>query len=170
MEAFVGGLDADTWEFKFGQDMRRLAIEIMIHVCGDSCFKYSDSNTTQICRHGFYYVVVLEDWRRRRRGKYIRNAGMYLALGALRCNLLPHISDRPDYGYMNKYEWDGGNWLSRREEVAGELAQKPLRWTSDGCVEDWRTALLHCLKGCPDSPATGESGDDALPSVRRWRC
>ena len=136
VEAFVGGLDADTWEFKFGQDMRRLAIEIMIHVCGDSCFKYSDSNTTQICRHGFYYVVVLEDWRRRRRGKYIRNAGMNLALGALRCNLLPHISDRPDYGYMNKYGWDGGNWLSRREEVAGELAQKPLRWTSDGCVED----------------------------------
>ena len=60
----------------------------------------------------------------------------YAALGALRCNLLPHIGDRPDYGYMNKYEWDGGNWLPRREEVAGELAQKPLRWTSDGCVED----------------------------------
>ena len=80
VEAFVGGLDADTWEFKFGQDMRRLAIEILIHVCGDSCFKYSGSNTTQIRRHGFYYVVVLEDWRRRRRGKYIRNARAYLAL------------------------------------------------------------------------------------------
>ena len=160
--AIVGGLDADTWEYKFGEDVRRLATEILIHVCGDSCFKYSGSKTTQICRHGFYYVVVLEDWRRRRRGKPLRNAlvvvrqskfGMqgrilhfqehpfecqsnYAALGALRCNLLPHISDRPDYGYMNKYEWDGDNWLPRREEVAGELPQEPLRWTSDGCVED----------------------------------
>ena len=178
--AIVGGLDADTWEYKFGEDVRRLATEILIHVCGDSCFKYSGSKTTQICRHGFYYVVVLEDWRRRRRGKPLRNAlvvvrqskfGMqgrilhfqehpfecqsnYAALGALRCNFdmqdlrrvfpeenwleeeLPHLGDRPDYGYMNKYEWDGDNWLPRREEVAGELPQEPLRWTSDGCVED----------------------------------
>eukprot|EP00974_Lingulodinium_polyedra_P096606 9365518-Lingulodinium_polyedra.AAC.1 len=44
----------------------------MVHVCGDSCYKYAVA-TSKICRHGFYYVVVLADWRRRRRGKPLRN-------------------------------------------------------------------------------------------------
>jgi len=108
----VGGLGADAWEEQFGRDVRRLATEILVHICGDSCFKYSGAKLTQICRHGFYYVVVVGDWQRRRRGKPLRNAlfvvkqekfGMqgrlllwqehpferqsnYAALGALRCN------------------------------------------------------------------------------------
>ena len=108
----VGGLGADAWEDQFGRDVRRLATEILVHICGDSCFKYSGAKLTQICRHGFYYVVVIGDWQRRRRGKPLRNAlfvvkqekfGMqgrlllwqehpfecqsnYAALGALRCN------------------------------------------------------------------------------------
>ena len=109
----IDGLSAAAWEQQFGQDVRRLATEILIHICGDSCYKYSGSKMVQICRHGFYYVVVVaDDWHRRRRGKPLRNAvfvvrqskfGMqgrlhlpqehpfecqsnYAALGALRCN------------------------------------------------------------------------------------
>ena len=94
--------------------MRQLAADILIHMCDESCFKYSGAKMTQICRHGFYYVVVVEDcWRRRRRGKPLRNAlcivkesafGMkgrvqlfqehpfecrsnYAGLAAMRCNL-----------------------------------------------------------------------------------
>ncbi|CAK0887182.1 unnamed protein product [Prorocentrum cordatum] len=56
------------------QDVRELAKETMTHVCGESCYKYSGNKTTKICRHGFYYIVTLADWRRRRRGKPLRNA------------------------------------------------------------------------------------------------
>lgn len=34
--------------------------------------KYS-ARTTRICRHGFYYIVDLAEWLRRRRGKALRN-------------------------------------------------------------------------------------------------
>ena len=104
--------EARVWEQSFGLDVRRLGSELLVHICGDSCFKYSGSKTTHICRHGFYYVVSLEDWRRRRRGKALRNSicivqqskfGMqgrllpiqehpfecqsnYAAVAALRCN------------------------------------------------------------------------------------
>ena len=73
---------------------------------------------TQICRHGFYHVVKIGDWYRRRRGKPLRNAlfvvkqekfGMqgrlllwqehpfecqsnYAALAALRCNFDMHTA------------------------------------------------------------------------------
>ena len=66
----------------------------------------------QICRHGFYYVVEFAEWKRRRRGKPLRNTfavveqtkygmqgrlsliqehpfecqGNYGALAVLRCN------------------------------------------------------------------------------------
>ena len=70
----VFGFPADTWMEKFGADVRRLATEILIHICGESCYKYSSAKLTQICRHGFYYVVVVGDWQRRRRGKPLRNA------------------------------------------------------------------------------------------------
>ena len=57
-----------------GRDVRDLAAEILVHMCGESCFKYSGSTKKHICRHGFYYVIGLEDWMRRRRGKALRNA------------------------------------------------------------------------------------------------
>ena len=45
-----------------------------MHICGDSCYKYSGAKMEHICRHGFYYIIALADWRRRRRGKALRNA------------------------------------------------------------------------------------------------
>ena len=53
----ISPLDADTWESRFGDDLRRLATEIPIHICGESCYKYTRAKLTQICRHGFYYVI-----------------------------------------------------------------------------------------------------------------
>ena len=38
-----------------------------------------------------------------------------------------------------------------------KVARDPVGQTRVFEDVDWRTALLHCLKGCPDSPATGES-------------
>ena len=110
--SFVGALEAVDWQRLLGEGVRRLGAEVLVHICGDSCHKYSGSKTTQICRHGFYNVVSLADWRRRRRGKALRNSisivkqckfGMrsrllplqdhpfecqsnYAALAALRCN------------------------------------------------------------------------------------
>ena len=46
------GDTAEVWETKFGDDMRRLACEILIHICGESCYKYSGAKVEQICRHG----------------------------------------------------------------------------------------------------------------------
>ena len=70
-----------TWENFFATDVRNLAQEIFVHICGDSCHKYSDAKKVQICRHGFYYIVNLGTWEQRgegiafrRRGKALRNS------------------------------------------------------------------------------------------------
>ena len=73
-QAAIRGLDANEWMAHFAADVRKLATEILIHICGDSCFKYSGAKMTQICRHGFYHVVSIEDYQRRRKGKALRNA------------------------------------------------------------------------------------------------
>jgi hypothetical protein len=57
----------------FAQDVRELAREILVHICGESCYKYSGPKLQQICRHGYYYIVSLADYHRRRRGKPLRN-------------------------------------------------------------------------------------------------
>ena len=141
-----------------------------MHICGDSCFKYSGTKVEHICRHGYYYIISLANgnWKRRRRGKQLRNAlfvvrqSKYGMQGrvmvfqehpfecALRCNFdvqdlrrvfdprqcysrreenpegwlddsedLPHLGDRPDWGYMNVYEWDGETYAPRCESSKG---------------------------------------------------
>ena len=47
-------------ERSFADDVLELAREILVHVCGESCHKYS-GQTSNICRHGFYYIVALAD-------------------------------------------------------------------------------------------------------------
>ena len=63
----------EVWERLFSKDVRELAKDTMTRVRGESCYTYSGNKTTKICRHGFYYKVALADWRRRRRGKPLRN-------------------------------------------------------------------------------------------------
>ena len=192
----IHGLDADAWELQFGEDVRRLASEILIHICGDSCYKYSGSKMTQICRHGFYYVVVVASGNGlRRRGKALRNAlfimrenkfsmqgrlllfqehpfecqSNYGALDALRCNFdmqdlrrvlpeddwldeeLPHLGNRPDFGYMNAFEWSGTEWEPRRPDSSDasyprpDLEDAPNAWSTKVSAESWRKNLLECL-------------------------
>ena len=47
------------WRKMFSADVHELVQEVLIHICGDSCFKYSGKNVERICRHGFYYIIVL---------------------------------------------------------------------------------------------------------------
>ena len=58
-------------------DARDLVIGCAVHVCSPSCWKYHSSGKSQICRHGFYHVVVFVDEhglevKRRRQGKQLR--------------------------------------------------------------------------------------------------
>ena len=196
---------ADVWEKLFSADVRKLASEILVHICGESCYKYSGAKVEHICRHGFYYIVSLgTDWRRRRRGKSLRNAlfiikqtkfGMqgrvlhfqehpfecqsnYAGSASLRSNLdvqdlrrvlpeehwldnddkLPNLGERPEWGYMNFYEWDGEEYVPR---CAGEgLDAQPTKWDDEMRPEDWRAILLECLNGEPDDDM--ESEDENL--------
>jgi len=73
--------EQSRWQSCFAQDVRELAAEIFVHICGESCHKYSGKRMQQICRHGFYYICNLGDWDRRadgisfrRRGKALRNS------------------------------------------------------------------------------------------------
>ena len=65
---------SEVWERLFQNDVRQLAAETLRHICGESCYKYTGARCDQICRHGFYYIGSLADFRRRRRGKALRNA------------------------------------------------------------------------------------------------
>ena len=74
-------VSAEEWERFFGGDVLSLVSETLTHICGDSCFKYSGDAMKMICRHGFYYIIMLETggkdedhWKKRRRGKPLRNA------------------------------------------------------------------------------------------------
>ena len=67
-------MSSAVWQRLLSEDVLQLAREILVHVCGPSCFKYSGNNVQHICRHGFYYLVSLADYRIWRRGKALRNA------------------------------------------------------------------------------------------------
>ena len=67
-------MSSAVWQRLLSEDVLQLAREILVHVCGPSCFKYSGNKVQHICRHGFYYIVSLADYRVRRRGKALRNA------------------------------------------------------------------------------------------------
>ena len=193
-------MDAAAWEHAFAEDIRKLASEILVHICGESCYKYSGAKVQKICRHGFYYIVTLEtrmygdekDWQRRRQGKPLRNAifvvkesehGLqgrllhfqehpfecqtnYAGLGALRCNLdvqdlrrvldepywrnhgeaMPHIGDRPEWGYMNVYEWNGHRYEGRvPEDVEVNQATPAEFWCSAWRHDGWRKLFLDLL-------------------------
>ena len=67
--------DASQWEAAFAQDARSLAKELLVHMCGESCYKYSKDKAHQICRHGFYYMINLGQWERRKEGICFRRRG-----------------------------------------------------------------------------------------------
>ena len=211
--ATLEALSADDWERLFGEDVLGLVSEALYHICGDSCFKYSGDSLKMICRHGFYYVIILETgdateehWRKRRRGKPLRNAlfvvkatdhGMqgrilhfqehpfegpsnYGGVSAMRCNLdvqdlrrvltedrwmqaddlMPHIGDRPDWGYMNFYEWNGSSYERRLAEGASLEGEDPLIWPDTTWSQDeWRSIFLSLLE---ENASEAEDEDNDL--------
>ena len=46
-------MDAAAWEHAIAEDVRELASGILVHICGESCYKYSGAKVQKICRHGF---------------------------------------------------------------------------------------------------------------------
>ena len=67
---------SDAFVREVCKDARDLVVGAAIHICSPSCWKYHSSKVSQICRHGFYHVVVLTDWdgvavKRRRQGKHL---------------------------------------------------------------------------------------------------
>ena len=184
-------MSADAWEDLFAADIETLVSQILTHICGESCYKYTKAKCTHICRHGFYHVLHLAgDWKRRRQGKYLRNAlfvvkqseyGMqgrilgfqdhpfeclsnHGAAAVMRSNLdvqdlrrvlpeehwlhdeeeLPSLGPRPEWGYMQQYEWDGKAYVPRhrtqtpREEAFG--------WNDNMRPEEWRKLLLELME------------------------
>ena len=78
--ALLSPMPADDWERLFLDDVLTLVNETLTHMCGNSCFKYSTDTVKQICRHGYYYIIMLESgdaeeahWNKRRRGKPLRS-------------------------------------------------------------------------------------------------
>jgi hypothetical protein len=157
------------------------------------------------CRHGFYYIVSLADFKRRRRGKPLRSAhfvikqtkfGMqgrvmsfqehpfecqsnYAGIGGMRCNLdvqdlrrvlkedawldeneqLPCLGPRPEQGYMKEYEWDGEDYVLRRE---GNEATK---WDAELSPAAWREIFLKCSSR--DNAEDCDKEDDFLREMDR---
>ena len=69
-------LPSDAFIREVCKDARDLVVGAAIHLCFPTYWKYHSSKVTQICRHGFYHVVVLTDWdgtpvKRRRQGKHL---------------------------------------------------------------------------------------------------
>ena len=219
----VSDEDAALWQKAFSEDARGLGSEVLVHICGESCFKYSGNRVQQICRHGFYYVTEIGEWRRRRRGKALRNTlvvvdqtkyGMqgriqlfqehpfecqsnYAGLVALRCNLdvqdlrrvsakrlpekemspgvfywmtqrplLPHVGNRPEWGFMNTYDWDGAGFQQRAPRPCD--TDPPLQWESGWSAKRWRDVFLVCLrhgvrKSCSDGAQSSRPEDPANP-------
>ena len=107
----------------------------------------------------------------------------YGALGALRCNLdvqdlrrvlpetewldreLPHLGDRPEYGYMNSYEWDGENWTERRPDKE-PLGEEPLQWAGLSTAEEWRREVLQSLQADLDTSSQGSGSEEFHASSR----
>jgi len=78
VEELRAALPSDAFLSEIARDARELVIGCAVHVCSPSCWKHhSSGKRMQICRHGFYHVVVFvtEDGhavKRRRQGKQMR--------------------------------------------------------------------------------------------------
>ena len=182
LAAPAGGNDAEIWQRLLGDDVRELAAEILVHICGESCFKYSGSTKKHICRHGFYYVIGLEDWMRRRRGKALRNAlfvvqadeyGMkgrilqlqehpfecqsnYAAIAGMRCNF-----DAQD---LRRVLADRTLWLGPEEELP-HVGSQP-HWGYMNTLE-WNGTQFETRPGAPSGDAPCAWGEDLSPE--EWR-
>ena len=68
---------------------------------------------------------------------------------------LPHLGDRPAWGYMNAYEWDGEAYVPRFPDSAEALGDTPHDWALGLNPEGWRRVLLDCLADPPAATSDG---------------
>jgi hypothetical protein len=165
---------AAEWEKLFSEDILELAREILVHICGESCYKYSGARVQHICRHGYYYVVSLADYRRRRKGKPLRNVlfvikqtkfGMegrvmlfqehpfecqsnYAGIGSVRCNL-----DVQDLRRV----LSPAHWLEADQELPHL-----------GPRGDWGYMNVYEWDGEEYVPRRAESSYTELPQQNKW--
>ena len=57
-------------------------------------------------------------------------------------DVLPHVGDRPEWGYMNSYEWNGEAY----EAKPCLDASMPQRWDDQLRPDDWRAILLELME------------------------
>ena len=79
---------------------------------------------------------------------------------------LPHIGDRPSWGYINVWERDGDEFVPRRGDNAQPLSSEPSRWHSGTTPEDWRRILLDAL-GTEAPEYVGEEVEHLMQEVEK---
>ena len=67
--------------------------------------------------------------------------------------VMPHIGNRAEWGYMNVYEWNGSSYDPRLPEGASLEGKDPNRWKDSWTPEVWRDILLPLL-----ARKTGDAG------------
>ena len=68
----------------------------------------------------------------------------------------PHIGDRPEWGYMNVFEWDGLEYVLRRGVASGDIPSEGAAFRDELCAEEWRGIILQCLQTPDDECAVPE--------------
>ena len=58
---------------------------------------------------------------------------------------MPHIGDKPDWGYMNVYEWNGRSYDRRLPEGVSLDGEDPLFWKGTWTHEEWCDIFLSLL-------------------------
>ena len=71
---------------------------------------------------------------------------------------MPHIGDRPDWGLMNHFEWNGEEY----EERPSLEGTDPVQWDDELRPEDWRDILLDLAKTPADDESTENILDEAV--------
>ena len=69
---------------------------------------------------------------------------------------MPHIGDKPEWGYMNMYEWNGSCYDDRLPDGRSLEGESPQRWQDCWSHEEWRDIFLGLLQqGTRDNTAVG---------------
>ena len=139
----TGEQSPHSWEQAFTEDVRSLAEEILVHVCGESCFKYSGVKVQKICRHGYYYIISLPGWQRRRQGKPLRNA--VVVVGQSEHGMTGRLLLFQEHPFECLTNYAGLDCMRCNLDVQDLLGCSKIRR-----VVFWRCVLMCVLESCSD--------------------
>ena len=74
--------------------------------------------------------------------------------------VMPHIGNKPEWGYMNLYEWNGSSYDQRLPVGKTLEGEGTLIWKDSWAQEEWRDILLALL--CMDADDGGAADQDLL--------